>query len=140
MKLLENEKLTKVNERLSELEAKKETIQSEINEILQAVEDSVQAYAMGEVSEEDVQKVEDLLQAKTDEIKKIDEMIQRVKGVRKAVALESIPFVKEARAKKVEAIQKEYDKKVTEVIKARNEFLRKLAELGHGVCQYSCRI
>ncbi|PRS16526.1 hypothetical protein C6W27_08990 [Bacillus paralicheniformis] len=130
MKLFENEKLKKVNERLSELTEKRESLQNEVNEILQAVEDSVQSYALGEVSEEDVQKAEQLLQEKTEEIKKTDEMIQRVQSIRKSVAVESIPLVKEQRRKKVEKIQSKYDKKAAEVIEARNEFLRKLGELG----------
>ncbi|MGG3556271.1 hypothetical protein ABES23_06155 [Peribacillus frigoritolerans] len=127
---MKNEKLSKVNERLNELEAKKDNLQSEVNEILQAVEDSVQAYAMKDVDEATVEKAKSILDAKTKEIKETEEMIQRVKGVRKSVVLESIPFIKSDREKKVEAIQKRYDAKVSEVIEARNSFLRKMAELG----------
>ncbi|MGX6441864.1 hypothetical protein ACWM35_01355 [Neobacillus sp. K501] len=130
MKLFENEKFTKVNERIKELESKKAAVQGEINEILTAVEKSIEAYALGEVDEKDVKKAEQLLQEKTKEIADLEEMIQRVKGVRKSVAIESVPFVKEARKKKVEAIQKKYDSKIPEVIAARNEFLKQLAELG----------
>lgn len=128
--MFKNEKLTKVNERLSELEAKKETLQNEVNEILEVVESSIEAYALGEVEEKDVEKVKALLEAKTKEIEEIEEMIAKVKVVRESVVVETIPFVKEARQKKIEKIQKEYDDKAKEVIEARNEFLRKLAELG----------
>lgn len=107
MKLFNNEKLSKVNERISELESKREALQGEVNEILQAVSDSIEAYAKMEVDEATVQKAKEILEAKTKEIGELDEMISRVKGVRKSVALESIPFVKEARSKRVEAINKE---------------------------------
>jgi DNA repair exonuclease SbcCD ATPase subunit len=130
MKLFENEKLSKVNERLKELEAKKEAVQSEVNEIIEALSETDKRYSFGEIDLKDVKKAEQLLQAKTKEIADLEEMIQRVKGVRKSVAIESVPFVKEARAKKIEAIQKNYDSKVSEVITARNEFLKHLAELG----------
>jgi DNA repair exonuclease SbcCD ATPase subunit len=130
MKLFENEKLTKVNERIKELEDKKAALQSEMNEILEAIEKTIESYALGDVDEQDVEKAKELLEVKTNEIKEIDELIQRVKAVRKSVALESVPFVKEARAKKVEAIQKRYDEQATKVIEARNAFLRELAELG----------
>jgi DNA repair exonuclease SbcCD ATPase subunit len=116
MKLFENEKLTKVNERIKELEDKKAAVQGEMNEILEAVEKTIESYAIGDVDEQDVEKAKELLEVKTNEINEIDELIQRVKAVRKSVALESVPFVKEARAKKV--------------IEARNAFLRELAELG----------
>lgn len=130
MALFENEKLTKINERITELNEKREKLQGEIDEILEAVSQSVEAYAMGEVDEETVEKAKAALDEKTKEVEQIDEMLERVKGVRKSVAMESVPFVKEARLKKVEKLQKEYDKKVIEVREARNAFIRKMAELG----------
>ncbi len=128
--MFKDEKLTKVNERLQELEARKESLQNEVNEILEAVENSIESYALGEVDDKDVEKVKALLESKTKEIEDVDEMIAKIKAVRKSVVVETIPFVKEARQKKVANIQKEYNEKTKEVIEARNEFLRKLAELG----------
>ncbi|MFF2291016.1 hypothetical protein [Peribacillus butanolivorans] len=127
---MKNEKLSKVNERLNELESRKDNLQSEVKEILQAVEDSIQAYAMGEVDEATVQKAKSILEAKTKEIGELEEMIQRVRAVRESVVIESIPFIKTDREKKVEAIQKRYDSKIPEVIAARNELLKKQYELG----------
>ncbi|MDP9742865.1 UNVERIFIED_ORG: DNA repair exonuclease SbcCD ATPase subunit [Bacillus sp. B2I3] len=128
--VMKNEKLSKVNERLNELEMKKDNLQNEVNEILQAVEDSVQAYAMGDVDELTVQKAKSILEAKTTEIKETEEMIQRVKGVRKSVLIESIPFINSDRDKKVEAIQKEVDNAVKEALEAREVYTRKLAAVG----------
>lgn len=130
LKLFKNERLTKVNKRVVELESNIEKIQGEIDEILQTLADNQEAFALGEISEKDLQKIEEILKEKKAEIERNSELIQQVKDVRKKVAFESIPFVKEAREKKVASLQKEYDKKVKEVHEARNEFIRQLAELG----------
>lgn len=130
MKLFENEKLTKVNERIKELESKKAAVQGEMNEILTAVEKSIEAYALGDVHEKDVKKAEQLLQTKTKEIADLEEMIQRVKAVRKSVAIESVPMVREWRKKQAEAVQAEVDKAVQEALKAREIYVKALANVG----------
>ncbi|MEK4406676.1 hypothetical protein MKZ26_20130 [Sporosarcina sp. FSL K6-6792] len=121
MKLFENEKLTKVNERIKEIVVKRDALNGEITIILQAIEDSVQAYAMGDVDEETVKKVEDLLRDKSFEVKQLDEMLQRVKGVRKTIAFDSIPLVRQARVKKVEAVDNEWNEVERRMKKAQAE-------------------
>ncbi|KXH87371.1 hypothetical protein [Sporosarcina sp. HYO08] len=130
MKLIKNEKLEKINARLKEVEAKRDAIQSEVDEIEAALSQSVALYAMGEVDEKDIQAAKQLLHEKKIEFAEVEEMISRIRAVRKTVAIESIPFVKESRKKKVAAIQKKYVDQIEHVHKARAKFLEELAALG----------
>ncbi|CAI9391344.1 hypothetical protein ACTNDN_18990 [Niallia sp. HCP3S3_B10] len=130
MILFENEKLTKVNERIKELEDKKAAVQSEMNEILEAIEKTIESYALGDVDEQDVEKAKELLEAKKNEIKEIDELIQRVKAVRKSVVMDSVPLVREWRQKQVETVQAEVNKAVQEALKAREIYVKSLAKIG----------
>ncbi|MED3624678.1 hypothetical protein P4482_15220 [Neobacillus thermocopriae] len=130
MKLFENDKLTKVNQRIKELEDKKAAVQGEMKKILEAIEKTIESYAVGDVDEKDVEKAKELLEAKKNEIKEIDELIQRVKAVRKSVVVESVPLVREWRQKQVETIQSEINKAVQEALKARENYVHALAKIG----------
>lgn len=130
MALFENEKLEKVNEKLAELKDKRESIANEIEEINNAMEQTFELYAIQEINEQDVEKAKILLDEKRKEYAENEEMIQKVEGVRRKVAVDSVPFVKQHRENKRKEIQSEYDGKVSEVIEARNAFMKKLAELG----------
>jgi hypothetical protein len=76
------------------------------------------------------EKAKELLEAKTNEIKEIDELIQRVKAVRKSVVIESVPLVSEWRLKQIEAIQSEVNTAVQEALKAREIYVKSLAKIG----------
>lgn len=129
-RLFKNERLDKVNEKIEEATLKAEKLQSEIDEINLALTQTFELYAVGDIDEADVQAAEKLLHEKKTKLASTIEMIGKLKAVRKPIAVESIPFVKEARAKKTEAIQKKYDDQVKNVHKARAAFLEELAALG----------
>ncbi|AQX56043.1 hypothetical protein [Priestia flexa] len=130
MSLFKNEKLEKVNEQLTKLESKRNDIVKSIEEMEAALEQTVELFALGEISQKDIEEAHDFLKVRRQELADVERMIAKVSQVRKKVAIETIPFVKEQRRKKVEAIQKKYDLKISKVIEAKNAFLRELAELG----------
>ncbi|WP_152910815.1 MULTISPECIES: hypothetical protein [unclassified Bacillus (in: firmicutes)] len=101
-----------------------------MNEILEAIEKTIESYALGDVDEQDVEKAKELLEAKKNEIKEIDELIQRVKAVRKSVVMDSVPLVREWRQKQVETVQAEVNKAVQEALKAREIYVKSLAKIG----------
>lgn len=126
MKELEN-----IKAKISELENKKETLSTEIAELSQAVNDSFEDLLLGKVDDKTIDKAKEKYKSLTEELEKTEEYIQRAKAVRKKLAFEKfIPFAKEKRKKKLDGIQKRYDEKAQEVIVARNELLKQLAELG----------
>lgn len=128
--MFKNEKVDKINEQMKKLEDKKTEIEKAISDMETALDQTVELYALGEITDKDVEEAHDFLKARRAELLDVERMIQRVASVRRKAAIESLPFVKDAKAKKLEKIQSEYDKKVESVFTARNEFLKELAELG----------
>ncbi|MCQ6277306.1 hypothetical protein JMM81_20750 [Bacillus sp. V3B] len=130
MKLFKNEKVEKVNEQLAKLEEKRGGIVKTIEEMEAALEQTVELFALGQISDQDLEEASDFLKARRQELSEVERMIAKVGSVKKKVAIESIPFIREQRAKKVESAQKNVDKSVKEALEAREFYVRKLAAIG----------
>jgi chromosome segregation ATPase len=123
-------KISGINSRLKNLEEKAENLQEEINELESEHKHAVMSFAVGEVTEEDLTKIEKKIVEKKKELATVTDAIPRIKAIRKEIAKnEVIPFVKKRR-RETEDIQAEYDKQVEVVRKARNAWLRELYKLG----------
>lgn len=130
MGIFKNEKIDKVNEQLSKLETKRDEIAKAIADIEEALEKTVELYAVGEIGEKEIEESHEVLNARRQELADVERMIAKVVDVRKKVAIESVPMVKEWRRKRAESAQKEIDKAVEEARKIRVLFAQKLAEVG----------
>ncbi|MGP4073971.1 hypothetical protein ACTWQB_15695 [Piscibacillus sp. B03] len=123
--------LKAVKNKIQELESKKSKVFSEIQEIKDTIDESIEYLLIGKISEEDIEKAKNLLEEKEEELKETDSMLQKAYQARNKLAREKfIPFAKERRKKNIQEIQTKYDRKIQDVQKARNEFLKQLAELG----------
>lgn len=130
MKFLENERLTNINKRLDELEAKKAKLETELNEMLDLIEQAAEQYAIGEIGDKEYKKAESLLKAKSEEIADVEKMIEKVKGVKKAVLLQSLPIVKQYYKKKEDEARKAIEKEEAELLKAKKAFLMAIYKYG----------
>lgn len=123
--------LEAVKRKIAELETKKTELERQVSEITQAIENSIEDLLIGRVSEEDVENVKELLSEKQKELAETTELLQRAYAIKRKLAVEKfVPFAKERRKKKIEAIQERYDEQVQNVISARKKFLKELSELG----------
>ena len=130
MKLFKSEKLESINNKITEINGRQAAIQAELADLYEEQKEVIEGYAIGMKSEHEVDKMEDKIEAKKKEIVALDELKSKIKTVKRQAVTESLPFVKEARQKRVQAIQKEYDAKVKKVHEARFAFLQELSELG----------
>lgn len=137
MAFLKNEKLDNVNEKLKELQQKRQTLSDEISNIQQTLDETFNYFAQGKVTDEQIEQANELLREKQEEYKQNEQYIAKVEDVRKKTRFESIPFLREQQRKKSEEIQKRYDEKLSVIEQKRNEYIRELAQLGEIVQESS---
>lgn len=130
MGLFENEKLDNVNKKIEEIQAEIETLQAKVEEGNQAFSELYEKFILDEVKESELKKAEKAVEKDTAELLTLTNMLEKLKALKKKVLVESVPFVKEAKAKKLAKIQAEYDAKIEEVHAAREAFTEKLSEIG----------
>lgn len=128
-RLIENERLNKVNEKIEEATVKAEKLQVEIDKIELALAETFAQYAVGDIDEKEIKAAEKLLHEKKIELATTIGMIQKLKAVRKPIALETIPLVRKTRQKKIDAIDAEWDAKVKKLKNAQAELLLCLEDL-----------
>src|SRR5690625_376509 len=127
MSLFKSEKLDKVNEQLSKLKSKRDEIQKSIEEMESALEQTVELYAVGQISDKDIEEAHDFLKERRQELADVEQMIVKVEAVKKKIAVEVIPLVREWRKKRFDSVQQEVDKAVKEAQEARKFYVQKLA-------------
>ncbi|MEG8975389.1 hypothetical protein U8Y98_01585 [Priestia megaterium] len=120
-----------IKSKIVELEAKNEELSAELEELSKAIESSVEDLLLGKVDEKTIDKAKEFYEAKTAELKKNEEYIQRAKAVRKKLAVEKfVPFAKENRKKRTKQVQDKYEEQAEVVLQAKKAFLQELAKLG----------
>lgn len=130
MKLFKNEKVDTVNEKINEIEAKQSAIQNELSELNEALQTVIEGFAIGVNSDYEVDQAKAVVEAKAKEIEALETLKGQIQAVKRKVATDAIPLIKEMRQKKIQEVQAEYDKAVQDVHKARFEFMSKLAHVG----------
>lgn len=130
MALFKNEKVEKVNEQLSKLQAKKKGIETTISDMELALEQTTELYAMGEIGEKDINEALEFLKERRAELADIERMLAKVASVKNKVKVESLPMIREWRNKQIASVQVEVDKAVTEALEAREAYVKKLAAVG----------
>src|SRR5699024_4766736 len=135
MNLFKNEKLDTVNERLTKLKAKRVEIQKSIEEMESALEQTVELFATGKVSEKDIEEAHECLKERRQELADVEQMIAKVESVKKKIAVETIPLVREWRKKRMNFVQKEVDKAVKEAQEARKNYVQKMAAVNKAWCK-----
>src|SRR4051794_22566474 len=98
-----------IKTKLNELEAKRDQLSGELQELSQAINDSFEDLLLGKVDEKTIDQAKERFEAVQAEIVKNEDLIQRAIVVRKKLAREQvIPFAKEKRAKATATTQAKY--------------------------------
>ncbi|CAM4304603.1 hypothetical protein [Jeotgalicoccus halotolerans] len=124
------EKIENVDKRIAEKTAERKEISKQFHEIRQAIDESMQLYAVGDIDEKEMQQAKQLLNDKSAELKATDEVLDALEKVKKKIAAEMIPSVRKKRATQQQAAQKKVNAAVKEAQEARAAFLQALAKVG----------
>lgn len=127
--MFRNEKVEKIKEQLEKLSTKKGEIEKVISDMEEALNQTVELYATGKVGVKDIEEANGFLKERHQELADVERMIERVESVKNKVQVESIPLVKVARQKKIDAIDKEWETKNKELKRKQAEVLLCLNDL-----------
>ncbi|MDE4086194.1 hypothetical protein PO902_14195 [Planococcus maritimus] len=128
--MFKNEKIEKVDEQLAKLEGKKSEIEKSIADMQIALDNTVELYATGEISDKDIEDAQKFMNDRRQELADTIHMISKVVGVKQKVKAESVPLMKEWQDKKFAEVQSNVDQAVQEALKCREEYVKALAKIG----------